>query len=67
MIERRMIRDLPDTVLSPSLIANLTDEEVEYLATEPSETVRQRSFLENRKNLLEEGQKVFKKTTGSLR
>ena len=53
VIERCMIKTLPDKILSPIVVSAMTDEEVAYVAAEPPDTVAQRAFLEERKNMLQ--------------
>ncbi|KAH7061779.1 hypothetical protein BKA63DRAFT_194689 [Paraphoma chrysanthemicola] len=53
VIERCLVQPLPDIVLSPVVVTQLTDEEVEFIAAEPAEVTQQRNFLEARKDMLE--------------
>lgn len=67
VIERHLIDPLANTILSPIVIAGLTDEEVSYIAAEPSDVTQKRNFLEVRKKMLEDGQDTFRRAMGGLR
>tara|TARA_R110002003_G_scaffold2979_1_gene24737 strand:+ start:991 stop:1230 length:240 start_codon:yes stop_codon:yes gene_type:complete len=67
VIERYLVQPLPDIVLSPVVVTQLTDEEVEFIAAEPAEITQQRGFLEARKDMLENGMATFSEAMGGLR
>jgi hypothetical protein len=60
VVERHLISSLPK-LLMPKMIANLNNEELEYLASEPEEIASRRSHLEGQKDMLRNGQKAFRK------
>lgn len=64
--EERIVDPLSDT-LSPLTIASLPDEEVRDLAADSAEATEQRSELEARSTLLEEGREAFRVAMGVLR
>ena len=64
VIERHMIRGL-EKIFSPVVVNNLTDSEVEAIASEPASAKRQRQFLEDRIAKLRDGQSIFRKVMGS--
>ncbi|KAI9824015.1 MAG: hypothetical protein M1826_007548 [Phylliscum demangeonii] len=61
VIERHLIDPLPTKILSPLVIAGLTDDEVHWIAAEPTAIVQQRNFLETRKKILETGREVLQR------
>lgn len=67
VIERCMIEPLTDRILSPGVVLALTDEEIAYIAAEPPETVAQRDFLEERKQMLEKGFEIFEEAMGGMK
>lgn len=67
VIERHLISALPDTILSPLIIASMSDEEIELVAAEPAEVSEKRKFLEGRKKMLEDGQDTFRRAMSGLR
>ncbi|KAF2036299.1 hypothetical protein EK21DRAFT_106400 [Setomelanomma holmii] len=67
VIERCMIDPLPRRILSPTVVQALTDEEVAFVAAEPPETVAQRAFLEERKQMLEKGDDIFREAMGGVK
>ena len=67
VIERCMIAPLPSKILSPMVVAALTDETVEFIAGEPPETTAQRAFLEERKKMLESGFDIFRGAMGGVK
>jgi replicative DNA helicase len=67
LIERYLVQPLPDIVLSPVVVTQLTDEEVGFIAAEPAEVTQQRNFLEARKDMLENGMAKFSEAMGGLR
>lgn len=54
-----MIRGL-EHIISPVVVTNLSDSDVEKIASEPPALKRQRRFLRDRIEKLENGQKIFK-------
>ena len=67
VIERHLVATLPDKILSPLVVTQFTDAEVQYVAAEPSETTAQREHLEARKAMLEKGLYTFRETMGGFR
>jgi hypothetical protein len=67
VVERCMIAPLPSKILSPMSVAALTDETVDFIAGEPSETTAQRAFLEERKKMLESGFDTFRDAMGGIK
>jgi hypothetical protein len=67
VIERCMIDPLASRILSPTTVAEMTDEEVAFIAAEPLETVAQRAFLEERKAMLEKGFEIFREAMGGVK
>ncbi|KAI2042180.1 hypothetical protein LOZ43_006839 [Ophidiomyces ophidiicola] len=59
VIERHIVRDL-DQILSAVVIAGLPDDEVQKLSSEPPSARKQREFLIDRREKLEEGRKVLR-------
>ena len=59
VVERRMIRGLEE-IFSPVVVNGLSDSDVEKIASEPPALKRQRQFLKDRIEKLENGQKIFK-------
>ncbi|XP_014560166.1 hypothetical protein COCVIDRAFT_23652 [Bipolaris victoriae FI3] len=67
VVERHLIETLPDVILSPLVVTQMTDEQVEYVAAEPVEIVQQRAHLEARKAMLERGLETFREAMGGVR
>lgn len=67
VIERHLVEPLPNVILSPMIIHQLTDEEVGYIAEEPQELTQQRAYLESRKDMLEKGMDTFREAVGGFR
>jgi hypothetical protein len=67
VIERCMVVPLPTTLFGPNAVASMTDEEVAFVAAEPSETVAQRAFLDERKQMLEKGFEIFREAMGGIK
>ena len=59
VIERHIIRGL-EKIFSPIIVTNLSDAEVEKIASEPAAARTERQFLENRIQKLTDGQKIFR-------
>lgn len=53
-----------EKIFSPVVVNGLTDAEVESIASEPSSSKRQRSFLDDRIKKLESGQEIFRSVLG---
>jgi hypothetical protein len=66
VVERCMVDPLCDRILSPKVVQAMTDEEIAFVAAEPPETVAQRAFLEERKQMLEKGFEIFREAKGGL-
>ncbi|KAF9698371.1 hypothetical protein EKO04_003463 [Ascochyta lentis] len=67
VIERCMIDPLPSKMLSPMAVTAMTDEEVAFVAAELPETVTQRAFLEERRQMLEKGFDIFREAMGGVK
>ncbi|KAF1916992.1 P-loop containing nucleoside triphosphate hydrolase protein [Ampelomyces quisqualis] len=67
VIERCMVDPLCDRILSPKVVQAMTDEEIAFVAAEPPETVSQRAFLEERKQMLEKGFEIFREAMGGVK
>ena len=66
VIERHLVAPLAE-ILSPMVMAQLSDEEVSYIAAEPEEITSRREHLEGQKGMLEKGQEAFRLAMGKLR
>ncbi|KAF2748951.1 GTP-binding protein [Sporormia fimetaria CBS 119925] len=66
VIERHLVDPLSRNVLSPRVIAGLTDEQISLLTAEAPEVTHQRDHLEGRKQVLENGLKIFKEALGGF-
>lgn len=66
-IERHLVEPLPDTILSPLVVAGMSEKEVDFVAAEPPEITQQRAHLESRKTMLEKGLETFREAMGGLR
>lgn len=67
VIERHLVEPLPDIILSPLVVTEMTEKEVEFVAAEPPEITQQRTFLESRKTMLEKGLETFREAMGGLK
>jgi hypothetical protein len=67
VIERHLVEPLPDMILSPLVVTQMTDKEIEFVAAEPPEVTQQRAFLEARKTMLEKGLETFREAMGGLK
>ncbi|KAF2628857.1 hypothetical protein BU25DRAFT_466787 [Macroventuria anomochaeta] len=67
VIERHLVEPLPDIILSPVHVTDMSDEEIRYIAAEPIEITQQREYLENRKAMLEKGLDTFREAMGGLK
>jgi hypothetical protein len=54
-------------ILSPLVVTQMTDKEIEFVAAEPPEVTQQRAFLEARKTMLEKGLETFREAMGGLK
>ncbi|KAF1977702.1 hypothetical protein BU23DRAFT_452188 [Bimuria novae-zelandiae CBS 107.79] len=66
-IERHLVEPLPDIILSPVIITEMTEKEIAYVAAEPPEITQQRAHLESRQAMLEKGLETFREAMGGLR
>ena len=66
VIERHLVGPLPTSVVSPTIIASLSEAEVSFLAAEPEDVARRRAYLEERKQILEKGQETFRQAVVGL-
>jgi hypothetical protein len=66
VVERHLVNTLGTKVLTPNVVAGLTDQQIALLAAEAPEVSRTRERLEARKAVLEKGLKVFKEALGGF-
>lgn len=59
MIERHIIRGL-ENIFSPVVVNDLSNTEIEVIASEPAAAQRQRKFLEDRIRKLKQGHDVLR-------
>jgi hypothetical protein len=67
VIERHLVEPLPDLILSPLVVTQMTEQEIEFVAAEPPEITQQRSHLDSRKTMLENGLDTFREAMGGLK
>ncbi|KAF1925405.1 GTP-binding protein [Didymella exigua CBS 183.55] len=67
VIERHLVEPLPDLILSPVTVTQMSDQEVEFVAAEPPEITQQRAHLESRRVMLEKGLDTFREAMGGLK
>jgi hypothetical protein len=67
IIERHLVEPLPEMILSPLVVTQMTEKEVEFVAAEPPEIMQQRSHLESPKIMLQNGLETFREAMGGLR
>ncbi|KAF2017208.1 dynamin family protein-like protein [Aaosphaeria arxii CBS 175.79] len=67
VIERHLINPLPESILSPLVVAKMTDNEVSYIAAESKESIAQRTHLEEKKRMLENGLGHFYEVMGGFK
>ncbi|CAN9170146.1 unnamed protein product [Alternaria alternata] len=67
VIERHLVEPLSDIILSPLVVTQMTEKEIEFVAAEPPETTQQRLHLESRKSMLEKGLETFREAMGGLK
>jgi hypothetical protein len=66
VIERHLVDTLSHNVLSPTLIAGMSELQIDTLAKEAHDVSRNRERLEERKKVLEKGLKIFKEALGGF-
>ena len=66
VIERHLVAPLPDIILSPGVIAGMSDEEVKTVAAEARATTDRRNHLEQNKAMLEKGLDTFREAIGGV-
>ncbi|KAF2830154.1 hypothetical protein CC86DRAFT_286067 [Ophiobolus disseminans] len=66
VVERHLVDTLSWNVLSPQVIAGLTEAQIALLTAEKSGVAKNRERLEGRKEVLEKGLKVFKEALGGF-
>ncbi|KAF3050536.1 hypothetical protein E8E11_009925 [Didymella keratinophila] len=67
VIERCMVDPLPTKLLSPMSVTAMSDEQVEFIAGEPPETIERRAFYEERRGMLEKGFEIFRDAMGGVK
>jgi len=67
VIERHLVEPLPDIILSPLVVTDMTETEIQFVAAEPVEITQQRAFLEARRAMLEKGLETFREAMGGLK
>ncbi|CAG5158133.1 uncharacterized protein ALTATR162_LOCUS4999 [Alternaria atra] len=67
VIERHLVEPLPEIILSPLVVTQMTEKEIEFVAAEPPEITQQRLHLDSRKNMLEKGLETFREAMGGLK
>jgi hypothetical protein len=67
VIERHLVEPLPEIILSPLVVTQMTEKEIEFVAAEPPEITQQRLHLHSRKNMLEKGLETFREAMGGLK
>lgn len=67
VVERHLVEPLPDIILSPLVVTQMTEKEIEFVAAEPPEITQQRAHLESRKDMLEKGLDTFREAMGGLK
>ncbi|KAJ6284185.1 P-loop containing nucleoside triphosphate hydrolase protein [Bipolaris maydis] len=67
VIKRHLVAPLPKIILSPIVVTQITEKEVEFIATKSSEITQQRLYLESRKSMLEKGLETFREAMGGLK
>lgn len=66
VVERHLVNTLSTKVLTPNVVAGLTDQQIALLAAEPPDVSRTRERLEARKAVLVKGLKIFKEALGGF-
>ncbi|KAG9196913.1 hypothetical protein G6514_003047 [Epicoccum nigrum] len=67
VIERHLVEPLPEIILPPLVVTQMTEKEIEFVAAEPLEITQQRLHLESRKDMLEKGLETFREAMGGLK
>ncbi|KAF2209027.1 hypothetical protein CERZMDRAFT_114173 [Cercospora zeae-maydis SCOH1-5] len=67
VVERHLLHNLAQDTLSPLIVNDMSDHEIEYLAAEADEVTHKRAHLEGHKAILESGQDAFRQAIGSYR
>jgi hypothetical protein len=67
VIERHLVEPLPDMILSPLFVTQMTEKEIGFVAAESPETTQQRAHLKSRKLMLEKGLETFRDAMGGLK
>jgi hypothetical protein len=67
VIKRHLVEPLPDIIILPLVVTQMTEKEIEFVAAEPPETLQQRLHLESRKSMLEKGLETFREAMGGLK
>ncbi|KAF2803435.1 GTP-binding protein [Mytilinidion resinicola] len=67
VIERHLVKPLLDIILSPLVVTQFTNTEVNFIAAEPPELTQQRTFLKSRKVMLQKGLNTFREAMGGLK
>ncbi|PPJ56708.1 hypothetical protein CBER1_09501 [Cercospora berteroae] len=67
VVERHLLHNLARDTLSPLIVNDMSDREIEYLVAEADEITRKRAHLEGHKAILESGQEAFRQAMGSYR
>ncbi|KAF2837622.1 hypothetical protein M501DRAFT_1006657 [Patellaria atrata CBS 101060] len=67
VIERHLINALADNIISPLIVAGMSEEEVSFVAAQRPEVTERRTYLESQKKMLESGQETFRRAMGALR
>lgn len=67
VIERHLLHRLAEDTLSPMVINDMSDGEIQYIAAEADELTHKRAFLEGHKAILEKGQEAFRAALGSYK
>jgi hypothetical protein len=61
------VEPLPEIILSPVTVTQMSEAEIEFVAAEPPETTQQREHLEHRRVMLEKGLETFREAMGGLK
>lgn len=66
VVERHLISTLADSFITPVQVVETEDTEIRRIAGEPTQLMKQRKMLEQRKQRLEAGQATFKRAPGEM-
>ncbi|SMY29303.1 unnamed protein product [Zymoseptoria tritici ST99CH_1A5] len=61
VIERHLLHGLAEEIFTPTIVSEMSDEEISKLAKEPDEVAKQRAELKEQKSILEDSRKAFLK------